>query len=289
VIVVHDVSKTFIKENGRSEEPIVALDQVSLTAKDSKFVALIGPSGCGKTTLLRIVGGLISADSGSVTVDGQEVTGPAPDRAMVFQNFALLPWRTMVGNVELGLEARRVPARERRQVAMELIRVVGLAGFENHFPHELSGGMQQRAGLARALAVRPTTLLMDEPFGALDEQTRRLMHEDLVQIWEGQRQTVLFVTHSMDEAVFLSDQLIIMSPRPGRIQEVLDVPLPRPRAGEDVRHTRVFTELVEYTWSLLKSSAEANEASVVARMAQGGHHNDPRTQAATAVPPNPPE
>jgi NitT/TauT family transport system ATP-binding protein len=261
VIHISNVSKTFVTQSGKKENVVNALDNVSLEIGENEFVALIGPSGCGKTTLLKIIGGLLPYDAGQVVVDGTPVTGPGPDRALVFQSFALLPWRNVLANVELGLEARGVDKKERQERSLELIRRVGLGGFEQHYPHELSGGMQQRAGLARALAVRPKILLMDEPFGSLDEQTRRLLHEDLLQIWESQRQTVVFVTHSMDEAVYLSDRVVIMSPRPGRIREVLDIGLPRPRLGDAVRRSGRFGELTEYVWGRIREFGQPLEAA----------------------------
>ena len=257
MILVEGVSKTFIKEKGNAGV-VRALDNVDLTIRDGEFICLIGPSGCGKTTLLRIINGLATPDKGSVSIDGTPVTGPGLDRAMVFQGFSLLPWRTTLANVELGLEARGVARQRRREVAHEMIERVGLGGFELHFPHELSGGMQQRAGLARALAVEPRILLMDEPFGSVDEQTRRILQIDLTRVWDEQRQTVVFVTHSMDEAVYLADRVVMMSPRPGRIMEILDVPLPRPRADEEVRRSAGFAELSAYIWDRLKEYGEAH-------------------------------
>src|SRR5450756_1611548 len=202
MISISHVSKRFIKSSGKKDFVVHALDDVNLEIQDHEFVCLIGPSGCGKTTLLKMVDGLATYDSGRIEIDGVPISTPGPDRAVVFQTFALLPWRTVLSNVEFGLEARGVAREVRRPRAQDLIARVGLSLFESHYPHELSGGMQQRAGLARALAVEPKILLMDEPFGALDEQTRRVLQNDLARFWEIQRQTVLFVTHSMDEAVY---------------------------------------------------------------------------------------
>jgi ABC-type nitrate/sulfonate/bicarbonate transport system ATPase subunit len=238
------------------------LDDIRVDIADNEFVCLIGPSGCGKTTLLKMIDGLVPGDDHRIVVDGQQVRGPGPDRAMVFQNLALLPWRDALSNVTLPLEARRVGARERTERGMEALRAVGLASFEHHFPHELSGGMQQRVGLARALVTKPRHLLMDEPFGALDEQTRRILQDDLIRLWGEQRQTVVFVTHSMDEAIYLADRVVVMSPSPGRIVEIVDVDLPRPRTDATRREPR-FTDLVEHVWSRLReyNTVERTEAT----------------------------
>jgi NitT/TauT family transport system ATP-binding protein len=213
-------------------------------------------SGCGKTTLLKIIDGLIPYDSGKILIDGKQVTAPGPDRAVVFQAFALLPWRTVLANVEFSLELRRLPKEDRTNIARDYLRRVGLADFENHYPHELSGGMQQRAGLARALAVNPSILLMDEPFGAVDAQTRQLLQEELLELWQRERKTVIFITHSMDEAVYLSDRVVVMTPRPGTVAEILDVPLPRPRVSEEVRRDGKFVDLTNYIWESLKKAME---------------------------------
>jgi NitT/TauT family transport system ATP-binding protein len=230
---------------------VTALAGASLVVRAGEFVTLIGPSGCGKTTLLKMLAGLVVPDEGEVYIDGRRVTGPGRDRSMVFQDFALLPWATVLANVAFGLELQGVPRRAREAVAREYIRRVKLAGFEHHYPHQLSGGMQQRVGLARALATRPQILLMDEPFASVDEQTRRLFQDDLLRLVAEERTTVVFVTHSMEEAVYLSDRVYVMSARPGRVLEALDVPLPRPRT-DAVRRQAEFTELVERLWAILK-------------------------------------
>lgn len=242
--------KTFPGQNGRA--PMVALDSINLTIDMPEFVCILGPSGCGKTTLLKAIAGLVQLDAGEVRIDGAVVTAPGPDRAMVFQNFALLPWADVLTNIAFGLELQGVPKEKRSQVARELTGAVGLAGFEHHFPRQLSGGMQQRVGLARALAVDPKILLMDEPFGAVDEQTRRLLQEDLLALLERTRKTVVFVTHSMDEAVRLGDRVVLMTPRPGRIQESIRVDLPHPRPA-DVDKYPQFIELKEYLWTQLRA------------------------------------
>jgi ABC-type nitrate/sulfonate/bicarbonate transport system ATPase subunit len=205
------------------------LQPTSLSVAPGEFVAILGPSGCGKSTLLRIVAGLDTPTAGTVSLDGRPVTGPGPDRGMVFQSYTLFPWLTVERNIRYGLEERGLPEAEQRAIAARFIERVGLRGFENHWPRQLSGGMQQRCALARALANDPEILLLDEPFGALDHQTRELMQELLLEIWQQDRKTVLFVTHDIDEAVFLANRVLVMSARPGRIKAELPVPLPYPR------------------------------------------------------------
>jgi NitT/TauT family transport system ATP-binding protein len=254
VIELRDCRKTFPSRTG--EAAVVALDGVTLTIKEQEFVCLLGPSGCGKTTLLKAVAGLVPLDVGEVRIDGQTVTGPGYDRAMVFQQFALLPWADVETNVAFGLDLRGVPKATRQATARELIHAVGLAGFERHYPRQLSGGMQQRVGLARALAVDPKILLLDEPFGSVDEQTRRLLQEDLLALLERTRMTVILVTHSMDEAVRLGDRVVLMTPRPGRVQEVIAVPLSRPRPADLEGHPD-FVELKQYLWQQLRRMQSA--------------------------------
>jgi len=250
MIELCDCRKTFISKHAQA--PVVALDGVSLTIQTQQFVCVLGPSGCGKTTLLKAIAGLLVLDSGEVRIDGAHVAGPGSDRAMVFQNFALLPWADVISNVAFGLELRGAPKAEREAKAHALIVAVGLSGFERHFPRQLSGGMQQRVGLARALAVDPDILLMDEPFGSVDEQTRRLLQEDLLALLDRTRKTVVFVTHSVDEAARLGDRVVLMTPRPGRVQEEVDVPLPRPRPT-DVELNPIFLERKEYLWQRLQA------------------------------------
>jgi NitT/TauT family transport system ATP-binding protein len=256
LVEIQGISKSFHKTVKESTTEIKALADVSLSIRENEFVSIIGPSGCGKTTLLKIIDGLIPYDGGRILIDGRQVTAPGPDRAVVFQAFALLPWRTVLANVEFSLELRRLPKEERTKTARDYLSRVGLADFENHYPHELSGGMQQRAGLARALAVNPAILLMDEPFGAVDAQTRQLLQEELLELWQSQRKTVIFITHSMDEAVYLSDRVVVMTPRPGKVAEILDVPLPRPRISEEVRRDAKFVDLTNYIWESLKKAME---------------------------------
>jgi NitT/TauT family transport system ATP-binding protein len=249
MIELRGCRKTYASRNGQA--PVLALDDVNLTIQPREFICLLGPSGCGKTTLLKAIAGLLPLDEGEVCIDGQPVTGPGTDRAMVFQDFALLPWADVVTNVAFGLELRGVPKATREQTARELIGAVGLAGFERHYPRQLSGGMQQRVGLARALVVDPQILLMDEPFGAVDAQTRRLLQEDLLSLLDRTRKTVVFVTHSMEEAVRLGDRVVLMTPRPGRVRNTIEVELPRPRPPDLEKHPR-FAELKEYLWQQLR-------------------------------------
>jgi NitT/TauT family transport system ATP-binding protein len=256
IVEIQGVSKSFHKTIKHSSTELKALTDVTLSIRENEFISIIGPSGCGKTTLLKMIDGLLPYDSGEILIKGRKVTAPGPERAVVFQTFALLPWRTVLANVEFSLELRRIPKEERAKTAREYIKRVGLAEFENHYPHELSGGMQQRAGLARALAVNPMILLMDEPFGSVDAQTRQLLQEELLELWQREQKTVIFVTHSMDEAVYLSDRVVVMTPRPGQVAEILDVPLPRPRVAEDVRRDPRFVDLTNYIWDSLKKAME---------------------------------
>jgi NitT/TauT family transport system ATP-binding protein len=247
-IQANNVSLTFRPKN---REPVTALRELSLDVGKGEFVSIVGPSGCGKSTFLNILLGLLKPDTGLMQLDGRTISGPGQDRAMVFQEFGLLPWRTVIGNVELGLELKGVEVSVRRRRARELIEMAGLAGFESHYPHELSGGMKQRVGLARALATDPEVLLMDEPFAALDAQTRDLMQAELLQIWERTKKTVIFVTHSIEEAAYLSDRVVVLSARPGSIKQIIAVHLSRPRDYE-MRLTSEFNDLKSKIWDVLK-------------------------------------
>jgi len=240
----------------KNRESVTALNNFTIEVAKGEFVSIVGPSGCGKSTFLNIVLGLIKPDSGEIRLNGTPIKGPGQERAMVFQEFGLLPWRTVTANVELGLELKDVPAAERSERAIELIKLVGLAGFERHYPHELSGGMKQRVGLARALATEPEVLLMDEPFAALDAQTRDLMQAELLQIWERTQKTVLFVTHSIEEAAYLSDRVIVMTARPGRTKSILKINLPRPRDYE-MRLCAQFNDIKADIWNTLKDELSA--------------------------------
>lgn len=243
MLEIRDLTKVFYEDPKEQTNELLVLDSVSFSVPRNQFVCLLGPSGCGKTTLLRVVVGLTEADGGEVLVDGRPVKGTGQDRCMVFQNYGLLPWRTVRDNVEFGLEVRGGSGAERRAVCQRSIEKVGLQGFEHHYPHQLSGGMQQRTGLARALSKDPKILLMDEPFAAVDMQTRELLQEELLKIWNTTETTVLFVTHSVEEAVYLGDRVIVMAPRPGRIRADVKVDLPRPRYTSDVKSSPRFGEL----------------------------------------------
>ncbi len=225
---VENVSRTFPPAR-KGAEPTLALQPVTLDVADNDFITILGPSGCGKSTLLRIVAGLDRASTGRVVLDGADVSGPGADRGMVFQSYTLFPWLTVEDNIAFGLRERGIAETERRKVAQEWCQRVGLAGFEHHYPKQLSGGMQQRTAIARVLANDPKIMLLDEPFGALDNQTRALMQETLLDIWERNTKTVLFVTHDIEESIFLASRVIVMSARPGRIKLDLKIDLPYPR------------------------------------------------------------
>ncbi|MEW6111996.1 MAG: ABC transporter ATP-binding protein [Thermodesulfobacteriota bacterium] len=240
----------------RTNEIVLALNGVCLEVERGQFAALVGPSGCGKSTLLKIIAGLEVKGEGSVLLDGQEITGPSWTRGMVFQDFALPPWKTVKQNIELGPRFRGVAKKEREDLSSHLIKLVGLKGFENKFPHELSGGMRQRCALARTLANDPEMLLLDEPFASVDAQTRELLQEELLKIWgeelpQSKRKLVILVTHSIDEAVFLSDVVFVMTARPGCVKEVFLNPLGRPR-DMGVKSSRPFLEARNYLWDRLK-------------------------------------
>lgn len=257
MIKLNDVSMIFERDGN----PFTALEGIDFEIPSGRFVSVIGPSGCGKTTLLKIVSGLLRPSSGNVSVKDKVIDGPGSDRALVFQNFVLLPWATVLDNAAFGLEARGVGKEERRSRARAELAKVGLSGFESHYPRELSGGMQQRVGIARALAVDPDILLMDEPFGALDALTRRLMQSDLLDLWqESEPRTAMFVTHAMDEAVFLSDEIVLMSTRPGKVVEIVDVPFSRPR-HHDLTGTSEYHDFTDYLATRLESMQRADMES----------------------------
>jgi NitT/TauT family transport system ATP-binding protein len=232
---------------GKAYGAVTALDGLDLDARSGELVSIVGPSGCGKSTLLYIVGGFVESDAGSVTVGGAPVTGPDPSRGIVFQEFALFPWKTVLGNVAYGL--RGMPRRERAEKARRYIELVKLGGFERAYPKQLSGGMKQRVALARSLIMDPAVLLMDEPFGAVDAQTRVVLQRELLQIWERTRMTVLFVTHSVEEALLLADRVYVLTSRPARVKDVVEVALPRPRDPDEPRlrelHRRIWGRLEE--------------------------------------------
>jgi NitT/TauT family transport system ATP-binding protein len=240
----------------RESRDIAALDNVSLAVDEGEFVAIVGPSGCGKTSLLNIVAGLLSYDAGAVTIDGKRVSGPGLDRAVVFQHSSLLPWRTVAGNVRYGMEMQgRFDGKTMAERADRFVQLVGLHGFERSYPREISGGMQQRVNLARALATDPVVLLMDEPFAALDAQTREFMQAELLKIWSKARKTVLFITHQINEALYLADRVAVMSARPGRIKGIFPSPFPRPRIL-GLKRDPEFLRLEDDIWRLIEEESE---------------------------------
>jgi NitT/TauT family transport system ATP-binding protein len=249
IVEVRQVSKVY-------DGGVEALRNISLDFPEGKLSTLLGPSGCGKTTLLKIIAGLIPATGGAVLVDGRPVTGPGPERAFVFQDFALMPWASVLRNVAFGLELRGVARSEREAVAERYIASVGLKGFEKSYPHQLSGGMRQRVGLARALAVDARVLLMDEPFSAVDEQTRRKFQEDLLALVARERKTFLFVTHSIEEAVYLSDRIVLLSKRPSRVAGIVEPRIPRDGSPEAIRRDPAYLDTVESIWQGLKQYLE---------------------------------
>jgi NitT/TauT family transport system ATP-binding protein len=226
MLSIKNLNKTYHTEEG---DEVVALLDINLDVADKELVCFIGPSGCGKTTLLRITAGLEKPDSGTLTVNNEPIKGPGPDRGMVFQEYSLFPWRTVLKNITFSLELKKIPKSERQKIARDFLELVGLSKFADSYPHELSGGMKQRVAIARAMVNDPDVLLMDEPFGAVDAQTRNRLQHELLNIWEKKKKTVLFITHSVDEAVFLADKVVVFTARPGRIKEVFSIDLPRPR------------------------------------------------------------
>jgi NitT/TauT family transport system ATP-binding protein len=235
-----------------AREPVTAIADIDLEVRDGELVTLVGPSGCGKSTLLDLLAGLTRPTSGRVLIDGQPIDGPGLDRGIVFQQYALLPWRTARANVEFGLEAKGVKRKERHERAREFLSLVGLSGFEDRYPHELSGGMRQRVAIARSLAYDPEVLLMDEPFAALDAQTREVLQGELLRIWEQTRKTIVFITHGIDEAVYLGQRVVVLTSRPGTIKEVVDIDLPVRRQGEDLRSSPEFVRQRHHVWELLR-------------------------------------
>ena len=246
-VVIKDVKKIYEGRNG----PVVALNGANLEIRDNEFICVVGPSGCGKSTLLNIIAGLHEATSGEVLVDGVKVEGTGVDRGVVFQQYALFPWLTVKKNVEFGLKLKKdITKQQREEIAMKYIKMVGLEKFVNSYPKELSGGMKQRVAIARAYAVNPSLLLMDEPFGALDAQTRTQLQTELLKTWEEEQKTCFFITHDVEEAILLATKVVVMSARPGRIKEVIDIDIPYPRNQETKMLPR-FTELKNYIWNMV--------------------------------------
>jgi NitT/TauT family transport system ATP-binding protein len=264
-IGIRNVSKEFpVRDAG---EPFTALSGIDLDVREGEFLTLVGPSGCGKSTLLDLVAGLTAPTTGEILVNGAPVTGPGLDRGIVFQQYALFPWRTALANVAFGLEAKGVPRKERAERARQHLELVGLSGFEERYPHELSGGMRQRVAIARSLAFDPDVLLMDEPFAALDAQTRESLQEELLRIWQHTRKTVIFITHGIDEAVYLGQRVAVMTSRPGRIKEIVEVEFDS-REG-DLRADRRFGDYRHHVWDLLRDEVAA--AQILERKAATSH------------------
>ncbi|MGH6684845.1 MAG: ABC transporter ATP-binding protein [Pseudolabrys sp.] len=249
-IVIDSVSHLYRPPRGRE---VLALDRVSLEVGNREFVALLGLSGCGKSTLLYLLGGFLPVETGAIRIDGKPVAGPGPDRGIVFQHFALFPWKTVLGNILYGLERQNMAKDVRRRRAMDFIELVGLTGFEDSYPSQLSGGMKQRTAIARTLAFDPKILLMDEPFGALDAQTRGLMQSELLRIWQRTPKTVIFVTHDVQEAVYLADRVAVMSARPGKIKTIVDTKFDK--ADPHVHKSKAFVDKVDEIWNLVKVEA----------------------------------
>ena len=260
-IVIEGVNHTYRPTRGRA---VLALSDVSLQVRPREFLALLGPSGCGKSTLLYLVGGFLPTEAGHILVEGKPVAAPGPDRGIVFQHFALFPWKTVRGNILYGLERQGLPRAEREKRAQSFINLVGLRGFEESYPSQLSGGMKQRTAIARTLAFDPSILLMDEPFGALDAQTRSLMQTELLGIWERTRKTVIFVTHDVQEAVYLADRVAVMSARPGRIKTIVETRFDK--RDPDLVKTKAFVDKVDELWNLVREEAiKAQETRTGAR------------------------
>lgn len=254
--------------DGRSEsgaqKRVPVLQDFDLEVRQGEFLAVLGPSGCGKSTFLNILAGLAQKNSGELSIDGRPLQGINPHQGVVFQGYALLPWRSVLDNIAMGLEIRGIGRRERLETAREYLALVGLEGQGARYPDELSGGMRQRVAIARSLAYAPDVLLMDEPFAALDAQTREHLQDELLRIWDGQRKTIVFITHSLDEAIFLADRVAVMTPRPGRIHRLLDIDLPRPRAA-DIRNTPAFVALRQQAWEALRGVPESTAATPARR------------------------
>ncbi len=251
VCQIYKVNSSQRKAKGENE--FLALNKFSLSVKEGEFIAVVGPSGCGKSTLLDIIAGLTKPRSGNINISGKRVSGPDLDRGFVMQGYALFPWRTVLKNVEFGLELKHIPRKSRAGIAKKYINLVGLEKFENRYPYELSGGMKQRVAIARALAYDPEVLLMDEPFAAVDAQTRENLQDELIRIVEKTNKTVIFVTHSIDEAVLLADRVVVMTGNPGRVKEIVDIDLPKPRTNASMRESKNFEKIRHYIWELLQN------------------------------------
>jgi len=263
-IQFNHVSKVFkirdSKERRGENKEFTAIDNVHFSVKSGEFLALVGPSGCGKSTLLDLLGGLTKPTSGQILIDGKPISGPGLDRGIVFQQYALFPWKTAKGNIEFGLEAKGIPKKERTEIARHFLALVGLSGFEDRYPHELSGGMKQRIAIARSLAYDPDVLLMDEPFAALDAQTRETLQSELLRIWEKTKKTIVFITHGIDEAVYLGERVAVMTSRPGTIKQMIQNPIHSRDQDEDIRSTPEFAQARHQIWDLLREEVNQSQA-----------------------------
>lgn len=273
VLNLDHVRKVFPAQNHPNSKhykpEFVAVENVSLDIKQGEFVSIVGPSGCGKSTLLDLIAGLTKPSAGQILLSGKQITQPGLDRGIVFQQYALYPWLTALENIEFGLAAKGVDKKTRRTKAQYYLQLVGLSGFEKHYPNELSGGMKQRVAIARSLAYEPEILLMDEPFAALDAQTRETLQEELLKIWQASQKTIVFITHSIDEAIYLSQRVAIMTSRPGRIKEIIEIPASLQNKGEDIRSSADYGKIRHHIWSLL--SEEVIKAQALEKDKQLAH------------------
>ena len=258
-IIIRNIGQTFRRKSvkGVPTPDFTAISNINLDVSKGEFLAIVGPSGCGKSTLLDILAGLTKPTSGEIYIDGKLVTGPALDRGIVLQGYALFPWRTVKQNVEFGLEVKKISTEERHEISEHFIQLVGLKGFEDCYPLELSGGMKQRVAIARALAYDPEVLLMDEPFAAVDAQTRETMQDELLRIWDDTKKTIIFITHSIDEAVYLADRVVVLSNNPGTIRDIIPVKLPRPRYKGDIKSSAEFVATRHRIWKLLQNNFDS--------------------------------
>jgi NitT/TauT family transport system ATP-binding protein len=265
---LENVTKRFPIQGQKSS--FTAIEDINIDLAAGEFLVLVGPSGCGKSTLLDLLGGLSTPSSGRILLDGKPITGPGLDRGIVFQQYALLPWRTARKNIEFGLEAKGLPAAVRRERAEHYLELVGLRSFADRFPHELSGGMKQRVAIARSLAFDPEVLLMDEPFAALDAQTRESLQDELLRIWKATGKTILFITHGIDEAIYLGQRVAVLTSRPGRIKKIVDVVIDR--AAEDIRSDAEFRAQRHHIWSLLRDEVERARSEELTATSEEVHH-----------------
>jgi len=264
-VTIQGITQSFrIRENGKVSE-FTAVDDFNLTVNEGEFLTIVGASGCGKSTMLDILAGLVKARSGKIFIGDREVVGPSFETGIVMQGYALLPWRTIRSNIEFGLEIKGVPKKERHAISDHFLDLVGLTDFASRHPHELSGGMKQRVAIARALAYDPEVLLMDEPFAAVDAQTRESLQDELLRIWDKTKKTIIFVTHSIDEAIFLADRVVVLSSHPGRVKEIIPVNIPRPRSNADIRLSAEFNWTRQKVYDILMNESKKDSATEVSQ------------------------